>query len=76
MEKKIAKKGAIDGLISPSFSTIKDLLKKYIDAGGKIAIYPACAKTHDVTEENVVENALLMAAAVQEIAIDRQIMSF
>ena len=74
---KIAKKGMVDDLISPSFSKIKDLLQQYTDAGGKLGICPACAKTHDVTDENIIKSASWMgAAAVQEAAIGRQILSF
>jgi predicted peroxiredoxin len=74
---KIAKKGFADNLVSPSFSKINDLLQQYADAGGKIGICPACAKTHDVSEEDVIENANWMgAAAVQDAAIGRQVLSF
>lgn len=74
---KVAQQGAMDKLISPSFSGIKDLLSQFIDAGGKIGICPACATTHGVTKENVIENASWMgAAAVQEAALGRHIMSF
>jgi predicted peroxiredoxin len=74
---KIAQKGMVDDLISPSFSRIKDLLQQYTDAGGKLGICPACAKTHHVTDENIIESASWMgAAAVQEASIGRQILSF
>ncbi len=74
---KIAKKGVADNLVSPSFSKIKDLLQQYTDAGGKLGICPACAKTHEVSEDDVIENASWMgAAAVQEAALGRQILSF
>ncbi len=74
---KVARQGAMDTLISPSFSAINDLLTQFIEAGGKIGICPACANTHGVTKENVIENADWMgAAAVQEAALGRHIMSF
>lgn len=74
---KVAKKGAMNDSISPSFSSIQDLLNQYKNAGGKIGICPACAKTHGVTEDNILENASWMgAAAVQESALGNNTMSF
>jgi predicted peroxiredoxin len=74
---KVGKKGAMDDMVSPSFAAIKDLLNKFQEAGGRMGICPACAGTHGVTDDNMVDNAEWMgAAAVQEAALGRHIMTF
>lgn len=74
---KVAQKGAMDDFVSPSFKSIKSLLEQFSEAGGKIGICPACAKTHGVSEDNILENASWMgAAAVQEAALGNNTMSF
>jgi predicted peroxiredoxin len=74
---KLGKTGAIDKLMSPTFASIKDLLDQFIQTGGRMGVCPACAKTHGVTEENLLENGTWMgAAAVQEALLDRNIMTF
>jgi len=73
----LAKKGAIDGMTSPSFSSVKDLFDAFSEAGGKIGVCPACAETHGVTEENLVENGVWMgAAAITEATRNRNSMTF
>jgi predicted peroxiredoxin len=74
---KVAEKGAMDNMTSPSFSEIKNLMTQYAEAGGKIGVCPACANTHGIIQDNVVDNASWMgAAAVQEASQGRQIMTF
>ena len=74
---KLAIKGAADGMVSPSFSAIKELLDIYRENGGKIGVCPACAKTHGVTDENLVENGVWMGAAVvQEFTPNYHLLSF
>jgi len=73
----LSKKGAVDNMVSPSFSPIKDLLNQFIEAGGRIGVCPACAKTHGVTDDNLVDNGVWMgAAAVQEALQNRNTMTF
>lgn len=73
----LGKKGAADDMVSPSFAPIKELLENFAEAGGRIGICPACAETHGVTEQNVVDNGIWMgAAAVQEALHKRNSMTF
>lgn len=74
---KLAKAGEADAMVPPSFPPIKELLQQYKEHGGKIGVCPACAATHGVTEDNLVDNAVWMgAAAVQEFTQDKRMMSF
>ena len=74
---KLGKKGSVDDMSSPSFGPVKDLIDAFVEAGGKIGICPACANTHGVTEENIVENGVWMgAAAVTEAIQNRNSLSF
>ena len=74
---KLAKKDAAVGLIPKSFPPVAELLKSFIDGGGRIGVCPPCAKTHGVTQENMVANAEFMGgAAIIGAADNRQTFSF
>ena len=74
---KLAKKEAANGLIPKSFPPVADLLKTFAENGGRIGVCPPCAKTHGVTQENMVANAECMGgAAVIGAAENRQTFSF
>lgn len=60
---QLARKGATDGLQPKSFPAITSLLDSFREAGGVIGVCPPCAKTHGVTDDNLVENARWMGAA-------------
>ena len=73
----LGKRGSVDDMISPSFGPVKDLVDLFVEAGGQIGICPACANTHGVTEDNLVENGLWMgAAAVTDVIQNRNSLSF
>ena len=73
----LAKQGAVDEMVSPSFDSVKELFDAFTEAGGKVGVCPACAKTHGVTKDNIVENGEWMGAvAVQEAIQNRNIMTF
>ena len=73
----LAKKGAADKLIPKSFPPVEELLKTYIENGGRIGICPPCGKTHGVTDENMLSNAEWMGAAAVVLAMqERQTLSF
>lgn len=73
----LAKQGAADGVIPKSFPPVADLLKAFKDNGGRIGVCPPCAKTHGVTQENMLANAEFMGgAAVIGAAEDRQAFTF
>lgn len=74
---KLAKRDAATGLIPKSFPPVAELLKAFTDAGGRIGVCPPCAKTHGVTQENMLPNAEFMGgAAVIGAAANRQTFSF
>ncbi|MDH5231641.1 MAG: DsrE family protein [Gammaproteobacteria bacterium] len=73
----LAKKGSVDEIVSPSFSSVSEIFEEFKQAGGQIGVCPACAKTHGVTEENLVENGVWMgAAAITEATQNSNSMSF
>ncbi len=74
---KLAQQGAAAGLIPKSFPPVAELLKTFSENGGRIGVCPPCAKTHGVTQENMVPNAEFMGgAAVIGAAENRQTFSF
>ena len=60
---QLARQGASKGLQPKSFPAIEELLQSFKEGGGKIGVCPPCAKTHGVTDEDLVENASWMGAA-------------
>lgn len=74
---KLAKRDAAVGLTPRSFPPVAELLKTFTDNGGRIGVCPPCAKTHGVTQDNLLANAEFMgAAAVIGAAENRQTFSF
>lgn len=74
---KLAKQGAAAALVPKSFPPIAELLKTFSENGGRIGVCPPCAKTHGVTQENMLPNAEFMGgAAVIGAAEGRQTFSF
>lgn len=74
---KLAKKDAVAALQPKSFPSLGELLKSFTEAGGRIGVCPPCAKTHGVTQENLVGNAEFMGgAAVIGASENRQTFSF
>ncbi|MDH5436228.1 MAG: DsrE family protein [Gammaproteobacteria bacterium] len=70
---KLAKENAADSLIPKSFPPIKELLNNFMKNGGKFGVCPPCAKTHGVTDDNLIDSAEWMgAAALLEANQDRQ----
>lgn len=60
---QLAKQNGGDGLQPKSFPAIHELLESFTSNGGKIGVCPPCAKTHDVTEDNMIASAAFMGAA-------------
>jgi predicted peroxiredoxin len=56
---------------------VNELLYEFISNGGRIGVCPPCAKTHGVTDTNVVDNVELMGAvAMLDESANRQVFSF
>lgn len=74
---KLARKDAAVNLLPKSFPPVADLLKTFAENGGRIGVCPPCAKTHGVTQENMIANAEFMGgAALIGAAENRQTFSF
>jgi len=74
---ELAKKGAAKTLTPKSFAPVSELLNAYIENGGRIGICPPCAKTHGLSDENIIDNAELMGAvAMLDETSGRQTFSF
>lgn len=74
---KLAQKDAAGGLVPKSFPPVAELLRTFTEQGGRIGVCPPCAKTHGVTQENMLANAEFMGgAALIGAAGDRQTFSF
>ena len=73
----LGKQGAAERLVPRSFPPVADLLKTYLENGGRIGMCPPCAKTHGVTDDNRVQKSEWMgAAAVLAAGQGRQAFSF
>lgn len=54
---RLAKQGAADEVVPSSFAPVKELLDTFIENGGRIGVCPPCAKTHNVTDDNKLQQA-------------------
>ncbi|MDX2481069.1 MAG: hypothetical protein QNK24_12140, partial [Desulfuromusa sp.] len=64
-------------LTPKSFAPVCELLDTYIDNGGRIGIFPPCAQTHGLSDENKIDRAELMGAvAMLDETSGRQTFSF
>jgi uncharacterized protein len=74
---ELARAGSADKLAPRSFPPVSELLDTFIENGGRIGVCPPCAKTYELDEASLVENAEWMGAAVVvEAAAQRKTMSF
>ena len=70
---QLAREEAASTLIPKSFPPIQELINTFVGNGGKFGVCPPCAKTHNVTDDNLIDSAEWMgAAAVVEANLDRQ----
>jgi predicted peroxiredoxin len=74
---RLAKNGEANSVTPSSFPNLGELINYYIGAGGRIGVCPPCGKTHGVTENNMVPNAVWMGgqALLAEMP-GRQVLSF
>ena len=74
---ELAKQGAAGTVNTKSFAPVSELLDIYIGNGGRIGVCPPCAKTHGVTDDNIIGSAILMGAvAMLDETVGRQTFSF
>lgn len=73
----LARKGAADTLKPKSFPPVAELLKSFLENGGRIGVCPPCGKSRGVTEDNMVGKGEWMGALALLIAArERQAFSF
>lgn len=73
----LGRQGSVNGIIPKSFPPVAELLKTFIENGGRIGVCPPCGKTHGVTDENILPNAEWMGASAMLLAAEgRQAFSF
>lgn len=73
----LGRQGAAERLVPRSFPPVADLLRAYLEGGGRIGVCPPCAKTHGVTDDNRVPKSEWMgAAAMLSAGEGRQAFSF
>ena len=74
-----ARKGAAEfAHLNPLDPTIGDMMKSFMDNGGRILVCPPCAKVRGYTEENLVDGAVLAGAPAMlaEVAAGASSLSF
>jgi predicted peroxiredoxin len=74
---ELAKQGVAETVNTKSFAPVSELLNIYIENGGRIGVCPPCAKTHGVTNDNIIGSAELMGAvAMLDETAGRQTFTF
>ncbi len=65
----LAKKGYLEHVSAPGLPPLKDLVKSFLDAGGKLLVCVPCIKERKIVEADLIEGAVTTAAAAltQEI---------
>ena len=56
-------KGMVDHVTASGFPPLKDLLKTYIDAGGKLYVCGPCVGSRKIAQQDMVEGATIVGAA-------------
>lgn len=56
-------KGMADHVAASGFPPLKDLLKTYIEAGGKIYVCGPCVGSRKIAQQDMVEGATIVGAA-------------
>ena len=60
----LAKKGYLDNVFAAGLPPLKDLVKSFLDAGGKLMVCVPCIKERKIGESDLIEGAKPVAAAV------------
>lgn len=55
-------KGGADGLAHDNMEPVKDLIDQFVGNGGKLWLCPVCAKTHGISEDDLIEGAEIAGA--------------
>ena len=58
-----AKKGYLEHVAAAGLPALKDLVGRYLEAGGKLLICTPCIRERNIAESDLIEGAELIAAA-------------
>jgi len=59
----LAKKGYLDTVLAPGLAPLKDLVKNFLEFGGKLLVCVPCIKSRKIEESDLIEGAVPTAAA-------------
>jgi predicted peroxiredoxin len=59
----LAKKGYLEHVAAAGLPALKDLVGKYLEAGGKLLVCTPCVRDRKIEESDLIEGAELIAAA-------------
>jgi predicted peroxiredoxin len=60
---RVATRGYADELQAHGFPPLRDLIKQFVDNGGRLWVCGACAKPRDITDTDLIEGAKIVGAA-------------
>ena len=74
----VATKGYTDGLQADGFSPLSDVVRQFVNNGGKLWVCGACAKPRGIAPEHLIEGAQIVGAAtaVEAMVNGAQTLSF
>ncbi|UCE83866.1 MAG: DsrE family protein [Deltaproteobacteria bacterium] len=59
----LAKKGYLENVVAAGLPALKDLVKNFLEAGGKLLICTPCIRERNIEESELIEGSELIAAA-------------
>jgi predicted peroxiredoxin len=59
----LAKKGYLENVAAAGLPALKDLVKNFLEAGGKLLICTPCIRERNIEESELIEGSELIAAA-------------
>lgn len=59
----LVKKGGADGIATPGFTPLGELLPMILEFGARLLVCAPCLKSHDLNEEDFIEGTEVVAAA-------------
>lgn len=74
----VATKGYADGLQANGFAPLSELVRQFVDSGGRLWVCGACAKPRQITADALIAGAEIIgaAAAVEALVTGAQTLSW
>ena len=60
----LAKKGYIENVFAAGLPSLKELVEQFLELGGKLLVCSPCIKERQIKEEDLINSAEIMAAAM------------